>query len=338
MTETLINPNLTHIAADRPDHYYRTEIPNIIFELLDPFQFVVYCHLKKITGDTGECWMNMKNLAKNCGMGMTKLRECLRDLDTQDKFIQGTSLINIIRRKKPDGSFESNIIYVIDIWRINGNFYRRNKNKIDASPKVVGVPCHGNEYTTQNDVKQEHIEEEPIEEQTTAKEEKKESSPSNPLFVCSSLEKEKMKILEKYNLNPKFLKFCLSFDIPRLQSACLAFDQCNQNQKLDNPLGFLRQALLNAWKPNPTKKDKIEAKKKEIDDLGEKISQNHKKALFLHKKYKKLFTNDLNFFVSDKCVYLKYPNKSFPVNLSENDCISYIEYYIQSYLLSKSNE
>lgn len=113
------------IQENKPDHHYRTEIPNIVFEMgLDPFQLSVYCNLKRIAGDGGNCWCSTKTLSKICGMGETKLKECIKFLSSLP-----IPLIKIIPRKKPDGSPDSNIILITDVWKENGSYFRNNKSK-----------------------------------------------------------------------------------------------------------------------------------------------------------------------------------------------------------------
>jgi len=140
-------------VQEHPDHHFRTEIPNIIGEILNPIQLAVYFHIKRITGEAGRCWMTMKHLAHRIGIGITTLRQCLQELSTKDLFIKGC-LIEIIHRNKPDGSKDSNLIKIVDIWRINGDHYRTNRG---TSPNGGGVPRVAREGTSPNEHKEEPI-------------------------------------------------------------------------------------------------------------------------------------------------------------------------------------
>jgi hypothetical protein len=101
------------ISEDQPDHYYRTEIPNVVFTLgLTPFEFIVYAQLKQIAGERGKCWSSMASLAKKCGIGEAKLKECLSSLSA----IKGDiNLIKITKRNKTDGSRDTNLIQILDV-------------------------------------------------------------------------------------------------------------------------------------------------------------------------------------------------------------------------------
>jgi hypothetical protein len=128
------------IFENRPDHHYRTEIPNIAFEVLDPFELAVYAHIKRITGDAGRCWKKAENLATSIGISEKKFKDVLKDLCTPGKFIQGSFLIKTIRFK-PNGANDTNLIEVVDIWRLNGDHFRKKKK--DSLDKREGIPGTG---------------------------------------------------------------------------------------------------------------------------------------------------------------------------------------------------
>jgi len=92
--------NQVEFVEERPDHHYRTEIPNILIDILDPIALAVYCHLKYLCQNSNECEISIKILSKLIGIGQTKL-------------------IEIIRRKKSDGSKDSNLIKIIDVWHLS---------------------------------------------------------------------------------------------------------------------------------------------------------------------------------------------------------------------------
>ena len=128
MTEENIN---IEILEERPDHHYRTELPNIVFSVLTAIQLAVYAHLKRIAGDRGKCWMSIKNIAEQIGVGETTLRESIRELCKSNVLI-GSPFIRITKRKRPDGADDTSLITIVDIWRANGDFYRKVQSQKPA--------------------------------------------------------------------------------------------------------------------------------------------------------------------------------------------------------------
>ena len=132
------------VREQLPDHAFRTEIPNIIFEMLEQEilknqDFIVYCVLKKISGDHGSCTYSMENLAKKCSVGQTALRESLKRL--KEIFsLAGNTLIQVIERQGYHGSDISNEIIIIDIWRANGNHFREKYKLKKSIPPSPGEP------------------------------------------------------------------------------------------------------------------------------------------------------------------------------------------------------
>jgi helix-turn-helix protein len=141
------------IQEQLPDHHYRTEIPNIVFEKLDPEEFSVYCHIKKIAGDRGKCWMSMKNLATFCRCGVTTLRKSLNNMSLSGGYFP-FPLIKVTERNKPDGSKDTNLIEIIDIWRENGDYFRNQKKIKGTSPNEGGVVRGARGGTSPNEHKE----------------------------------------------------------------------------------------------------------------------------------------------------------------------------------------
>lgn len=119
---------------EKPDHHYRTEIPNIIFDLnLDPYEFKLYCIIKKIAGDESGCWKSNSNISKECEISSRKIQEALKKLSSPFELLNGQALITIIPRKKEDGSPDTNLLIINDIWRFNGDHNRKNSKGGTAS-------------------------------------------------------------------------------------------------------------------------------------------------------------------------------------------------------------
>lgn len=114
-------------TEDLPDHHYRTEIPNCILDAcLDIYQLAVYLYIKKIAGDKGKCWKKKKTLAELVGISERQVTYALDALCSSENNFK-YPLLRKTGRVKPDGSQDSNLYTVINIWSFNGNLYRSNK-------------------------------------------------------------------------------------------------------------------------------------------------------------------------------------------------------------------
>lgn len=90
-------------------HHYRTEIPNIIFEMgLTVYEFSTYCHLKRTAGDRGECWKSSKILCEEIGVSLPKLIEIKRSLSEK-------GLIKVEKRFHEDGGNATDLITIVDV-------------------------------------------------------------------------------------------------------------------------------------------------------------------------------------------------------------------------------
>ncbi len=159
------------VNEDLPDHTYRTEIPNIIFEIkLNPYTFMVYSFLKKVAGDSNGCFYSKENMAKQLGMSVRKLQESIKDLISGNNFLQ-LKLIREKTRKSQHGGDLPTLYTIINIWPENGRFYKKK-------PKEGGVHNVRGEGAPRAD-KEEPLEEEPCIKTTTT------PTPSNVVVVSS---------------------------------------------------------------------------------------------------------------------------------------------------------
>lgn len=160
------------IEEEEPDHHFRTEIPNFVLDMgLDPDVLCVYVQLKRIAGDKGACWKSLKELAKICCMGITRLRQAMQILADDFLFLQGKPcdpfcLIKIIKRFKEDGSPDTNLIKIVPIWRKNGDFYRAKMREGGTSRGEGGVLRAAREGTSRGEHKEEPMKKIPLKEIT----------------------------------------------------------------------------------------------------------------------------------------------------------------------------
>lgn len=175
------------IEESIPDHYFRTEIPNIIFELgLTPYELSVYAHLKRIAGDTGKCWRTLKSLSSICGIKETKLRECLHSLSTNNfSSLLKYPLITITSRKRVDGSQESNLISINSVWGVNGSYFREIKKQNTPLAKRTTPPSPNEPPPSPNEDKEEPLQEEHIKENISAVADDSSSLEISSFFIAS---------------------------------------------------------------------------------------------------------------------------------------------------------
>lgn len=104
---------------------YFIQIPNIIDDMnLSVYAFRLYCHLKRVAGDGGECYQSTDTLAKSCGVGKGTISRAKKELE-QAKLIT-------VRSEPCPGGF-SHHIEINDIWSENIEAYQR-------SPRDQGSP------------------------------------------------------------------------------------------------------------------------------------------------------------------------------------------------------
>ena len=142
MSEDIQNFLRAHfsIYEEKADHHYRTELPNIIFDLdIDPYEFKLYALIKKIAGDERACWKSNGNLAKELGISERKIQSGLKKLASPFQLLGNLPLIKIFERKKEDGSQDTNLIVITNIWRINGDQNRKSSDGGGGAPHAGGV-------------------------------------------------------------------------------------------------------------------------------------------------------------------------------------------------------
>ena len=148
---------LYEVNEQLPDHHYRTEIPNIVFELgLDPQEYMLYSIIKRIAGDGGRCWCSANEMRKKAhNMSKEKYFATLDKLESKFSLIN-SPLIKITRRTKSDGSRDTNIITIVNIWPQNGAFFKKG----GGSPNELGVVRQTNQGSSPGEHKEELSEEE----------------------------------------------------------------------------------------------------------------------------------------------------------------------------------
>jgi len=121
-------------------HRHRTELPNILFDLdLDPYEFRLYCHIKKIAGDGGSCWMSVTRLAKETKISVRKIQTIKKKLASGFSKLGGLPLIKVTKRKTDLGDPDTDLIQMLDLWRLNfQKAYGLNKKPEGVHPVQGG--------------------------------------------------------------------------------------------------------------------------------------------------------------------------------------------------------
>ena len=108
------------------DRKYFTIIPNSIDDnkLINPYEFRLYVHLKRVAGDNGKSWQSTKTLAKACHMSVgavVKARVGLHDL----------GLIHMHLVENTHGGRDYLEITIQDVWP--GNFPASSPHELASS-------------------------------------------------------------------------------------------------------------------------------------------------------------------------------------------------------------
>jgi hypothetical protein len=112
------------------DHGYFCMLPNILDEMLDPYQYRLYGHLKRVCGERKDkrCWQSTKTIAKACRMSTGKVSECKQALADM-------GLIRIEQKTRPNGGLPYHKIAIVDIWARNIAYFtaRRSSSERPSS-------------------------------------------------------------------------------------------------------------------------------------------------------------------------------------------------------------
>lgn len=97
-----------------PRTYY-TQLPNSVDDAgLDPYAFRLYCHLRRVAGEYGECWQSTETLAGHCNMSTGSVSEA-------KAILVSNGFISIAEVKVHGGM--AHLITINDIWQSNHEKY-----------------------------------------------------------------------------------------------------------------------------------------------------------------------------------------------------------------------
>jgi DNA-binding MarR family transcriptional regulator len=133
--------NLTHsnnkvkpFAKQSREHF--SIIPNAIFEIgLDHYARDVYVYMKRVAGESGECWKSIPTIAKQLGISGSTVKRSIKKLLERRPELSGKSLIAKVASKHP-----SNTYIVVDIWTENSRLMvgsHRLPSRFPQTPRPV---------------------------------------------------------------------------------------------------------------------------------------------------------------------------------------------------------
>jgi len=182
-------------------HKYRTETPNIVYDLdLDPYEGWLYSHLKRIAGDQGACFASNKTLAIKSKISERKVKDCKNSLSQK-------GLIKITERKKANGSPDTTLIQIIDLWPQNFVHFQKKFSRACGARGVGHVVPEGRACGARK--------EEPIEEEHYYKKHMSEvetSLASDDAHFCANYLYEKLKERRPSRKPPNLKHWIRDFD------------------------------------------------------------------------------------------------------------------------------
>ncbi len=172
------NSNQDHITSENSQqeeicfeeekslHHYRTEIPNcILFAKLSANEFLVYCHVKRIAGDKGKCFMSHRHISEISGICEKTVRTCLDSLSEKNQSL-GVVLIRKTKRRKENGSLTTCVYTIVDVWPLNMKL--SSQNNFGTVKFTEGVRYNLPKGTVKfTDNKEEPLKKNPIKNNTT---------------------------------------------------------------------------------------------------------------------------------------------------------------------------
>ncbi len=130
------------IYDESTNHHYRTEIPNILFDIgLKANQLALYLAIKRTAGDKGECFKSRNSLCKEAGIGTRIYPKIKAELSQIQKLINKPLIISKTRFNEC-GDQDTDELIIVDIWPENNQYFQ---NKIQGRAKTHGgrAELHG---------------------------------------------------------------------------------------------------------------------------------------------------------------------------------------------------
>ncbi len=285
------------IEEEEPNHKWRTEIPNIVWELgLGKFAFIAYITIKKIAGDGGLCFMSKSNLSEECMMSKRTLDEAIKELEKPLDLIGKKSLIVVQESKKMDGGDTTKRIYIRDIWPENGKFFREKKHKKPpTNGGVQGVQGGGaGRAPKEEQCKEEHIKgqcntrsrETPVKKPLPFSKEKK-CLTGEEIQFCSFMDQQ-IKNHDPSSDTDSLPYFVKKFGVDKVAKA---WQYAKSQKNIKNTLAYMRTGLEKGWNM-PDEQSKVLCQMF-YDEFPQSCVMNKKYLSFLDKNHEIYFSLDV---------------------------------------------
>lgn len=302
------------IEEELPDHIFYTQMPNILDDLdLDPIDFRIYMRFKRIAGDKGRCWQSLDAIAKHINISRSRLKIGIKNLE-QGNNKHNLKLILKIERTKQDGSKDTSIFKILDIWSFNREYYKKGGG---GSPENRGVGHQKTEGGSPENHKEEPVKEKPYKEQQHS-----ERGVAPVVVFSEDQEREIEKTANDFKVSIKRLKElkekakCAAEFMESLK----AFRQyATKEGMLENATATLTSAITQNWKVKLSKESteqnaeqEKEIKIKKVRDEIQKITDANKDKI----------EKSIEVKVYENRVQIKHKKGSSVLGFLEENCIN----------------
>lgn len=128
----------TQILFQEISRDYRTEIPNIVFELLESGEIssndmMLYLTYRRVAGEHGACWIGTRGLTKKTRLSDKTITKSKINLSRPFAALGGKSLITITPCNRKNE--EADTVMIIDIWKENFEHFIKKKREAEKLKK-----------------------------------------------------------------------------------------------------------------------------------------------------------------------------------------------------------
>lgn len=123
------------LVDESGDKKYFTIIPNYILNHSTIWDRDVYIQMKRITGESGTCWVSQKRLSNQCGISINRLKKSI-------SYLVKHNWIKLIGKKEVltrGGIQVVNEYRIIDLWDLNNSYYKDKGVSLNDTPTAKGV-------------------------------------------------------------------------------------------------------------------------------------------------------------------------------------------------------
>lgn len=152
------------------------------------------------------------------------------------------------------------------------------------------------------------------------------------LFVCSLDENQKKikDLLKPHDFPDKEIERMFGLPAEQIEDALLAFEQYRTGKDIENTIGFIKKAILSAWKPNKKKINETEERERIEKESIDKIDENTRFAEKVIQKISYKFNQNFEISFSGLAIILKSKTGCYPLNLLDDDFKDVLDWFVNS--------